>query len=70
VVELTLGTGRRRQLRVQLADLGHPILGDAAHGSRRDPFHRLALHACRLGFAHPDTGDRLTFESRAPAAWS
>jgi 23S rRNA pseudouridine1911/1915/1917 synthase len=69
LLELMLGTGRRHQLRVQLAELGHPIVGDRAHGSRTDRFGRLALHARRLGFAHPANGRPLVFESAAPAAW-
>lgn len=66
---LTLGTGRRHQIRVQLADAGHPIAGDRAHGGHRDPFGRLALHACRLGLVHPVTGETVTFESAPPSGW-
>jgi 23S rRNA pseudouridine1911/1915/1917 synthase len=69
LLEVRLETGRRNQIRVQLAGLGHPIAGDAAYGSRTDPFGRLALHAHRLGFDHPRTGARLRFESPAPAAF-
>ena len=67
LVELRLVTGRRGQLRAQLAALGHPIVGDRAYGSRRDPLGRVCLHATRLGFLHPD-GRRAVFESAAPAA--
>jgi 23S rRNA pseudouridine1911/1915/1917 synthase len=69
VLALTLGTGRRHQIRVQLADLGHPIAGDREHGSRHNPFGRLALHACRLGLVHPATGQRVSFESAPPDGW-
>jgi 23S rRNA pseudouridine1911/1915/1917 synthase len=69
VLDLSLGTGRRHQIRVQLADLGHPILGDAEHGSRRNPFGRMCLHATRLGFAHPGSGTAVRFESVPPADW-
>ena len=69
VLALTLGTGRRHQIRVQLADLGHPIAGDREHGSRLDPFGRLALHACRLGLVHPATSLRMSFTSAPPAGW-
>ena len=65
-VELLLGTGRRRQIRFQLAELGHPIVGDAAHGSRLDALRRLCLHATGLGFRHPATGATVRFESPAP----
>ena len=69
VLELSLGTGRRHQIRVQLADLGHPIIGDPAHGARSGRHGRLCLHASRLGFVHPRSGERLHFESAAPAGW-
>ena len=70
MLELTLGTGRRHQIRVQLADSGHPIVGDREHGSRARPV-RPALRStpCRLGFVHPATGRRVSFESAPPAGW-
>jgi 23S rRNA pseudouridine1911/1915/1917 synthase len=68
LLELKLVTGRRGQIRAQLADLKHPIMGDREYGSRRDPFKRVCLHATRLGFMHPD-GHRVTFECRAPAVF-
>src|SRR5207247_5771740 len=55
-LELSLGTGRRRQIRVQLAAIGHPIVGDREHGGPGGQFRRLCLHATRLGFAHPVSG--------------
>jgi 23S rRNA pseudouridine1911/1915/1917 synthase len=66
LLELTLVTGRRGQIRTQLAELGHPIVGDRAYGSRRDPLGRVCLHATRLGFVHPD-GRRVAFESPPPS---
>jgi 23S rRNA pseudouridine1911/1915/1917 synthase len=68
-VGLWLGTGRRHQIRVQLAKLGHPVVGDARHGARRDPLRRLCLHATRLGLRHPDTGARMEFDSPPPPAF-
>jgi 23S rRNA pseudouridine1911/1915/1917 synthase len=68
-VELRLVTGRRGQIRAQLAALGHPIVGDEAYGSRRDPLRRLCLHATRLSFVHPD-GRRVTFESPPPTSFA
>ena len=68
-LELSLGTGRRRQIRVQLAALGHPIVGDREHGGPAGQFRRLCLHATRLGFVHPVSGKPMRFESAAPAAW-
>ena len=67
---LRLGTGRRHQIRVQLAKRGHPIVGDRVHGSRQDPLRRVCLHATRLGFIHPTTGARLLLESPAPWAFA
>jgi len=66
LLELTLVTGRRGQIRSQLGTLGHPIVGDRAYGSRRDPLGRVCLHATRLGFVHPD-GRRVVFESPPPS---
>lgn len=65
---LSLVTGRRGQIRAQLAAAGHPIVGDAAYGSRRSPLRRVCLHATRLAFVHPD-GRRVSFESPVPAAF-
>jgi tRNA pseudouridine32 synthase/23S rRNA pseudouridine746 synthase len=61
-------TGRSHQLRVHLAALGHPILGDELYGdaASRHAAPRLLLHACRLGLPHPVTGEWLTFEDLAP----
>lgn len=69
LLELHLGTGRRHQIRVQLAELGHPIVADRKHGARRSPIGRLCLHATRLGFRHPATGRPLLFESPPPKAF-
>ncbi len=66
-LQLKPRTGRSHQLRVHLAALGHPILGDTlyAEGPARDA-PRLMLHAERLGFVHPETGVRLAFRSPPP----
>jgi len=68
LVEVRLVTGRRGQIRAQLAAAGHPIAGDREYGARTDPLRRLALHATRLGFAHP-RGGRVVFESLPPPAF-
>ncbi len=70
LVELRLETGRKHQIRVHLAEQGHPIVGDPLYGRGRSPIRRLALHGMRLSFAHPFTGKVLTFESPAPAAFA
>ena len=67
---IRLGTGRRHQIRVQMAKIGHPVVGDARHGARRDPLRRLCLHATRLGFRHPDTGAPVEFDSAPPAEFA
>ena len=58
-------TGRTHQLRVHLAFVGHPILGDKKYGNK-DAFPRLALHAQYLGFIHPSTGKFVEFNSSLP----
>jgi 23S rRNA pseudouridine1911/1915/1917 synthase len=82
LVECRLATGRTHQIRVHLAAIGHPLLGDPVYGretaerrARLTPegraaladFRRQALHAASLGFRHPRTGDWLAFESPLPA---
>jgi 23S rRNA pseudouridine1911/1915/1917 synthase len=66
LVECTLHTGRTHQIRVHLKHLGHPVLGDEVYG-RRGVYPRQMLHAWKLGFAHPRTGEPLCFESPLPA---
>ena len=68
LLELALVTGRRGQIRAQLAALGHPILGDHVSGAHHDPLRRLCLHATRLAFTHPH-GHKVAFESPAPPAF-
>jgi len=65
-VALSPQTGRTHQLRVHLAHLGHPVLGDPVYGKKKN-FSRLALHAQELGFTHPVTGEMLRFSSPLPA---
>jgi len=70
LLEVELGSGRKHQIRVHLAELGHPITGDKVYGSAgRNPLGRLALHAERLVFRHPVTGERKQFESPCPASF-
>lgn len=65
LLELEPYTGRTHQLRVHLAFIGHPILGDSKYG-RDNKFSRLALHAKYLGFLHPASGKFVEFESNIP----
>ena len=69
LVEVKLETGRKHQIRVQLASLGHPVAGDAKYGARRDPAGRLMLHAVLLELVHPSTGELLRFESPPPPSF-
>ena len=68
LVELKLETGRKNQIRVHMSDLGHPVVGDGRYGCEDspNPIHRLALHAFRLCFRHPVTGEYLNFETPFP----
>ena len=66
LVELTLETGRRHQIRVHLKDAGCPIVGDEKYGAKSDPAKRLGLHACMLKFSHPVTREEMRFESPLP----
>jgi len=66
LLELEPFTGRTHQLRVHLAFLGHPILGDSKYGKNKE-FNRLALHAKSVGFIHPGTGKFVEFSCDAPA---
>ncbi|MGH9180187.1 MAG: RluA family pseudouridine synthase, partial [Acidimicrobiales bacterium] len=69
LVECRLETGRTHQVRVHLAAIGHPLVGDAAYGGARStlPAPRPFLHARDLAFDHPVSGARLSFSSPLPA---
>lgn len=67
LLECRLETGRTHQIRVHLAAIGHPVLGDPRYGRGPVPAPRLFLHAHRLSFDHPSSGARLTFTSPLPA---
>jgi 23S rRNA pseudouridine1911/1915/1917 synthase len=67
MVHCTLHTGRTHQIRVHMAAIGMPLLGDGLYGGTSTPaMQRQALHAYRLGFVHPFTGQDLQFESALP----
>jgi len=70
LVEVDLETGRKHQIRVHMAGLGCPVAGDPVYAATTDPARRLCLHAWRLGFDHPFTGERVELESPLPAALS
>ncbi|MBI3999806.1 MAG: RluA family pseudouridine synthase [Candidatus Omnitrophica bacterium] len=71
LIEITLETGRKHQIRVHLKDLGHPIVGDNRYSEKveanlKTPAGRLALHAYYLAFNHPVSKKRLEFKSELP----
>ena len=73
LVEATLETGKRNQIRVHFADAGHPVLGDPRYQAKQAKHprwtrKRIALHAKLLGFEHPVSGEAMTFESPLPSA--
>ena len=70
LVEFTLETGRKNQIRAQMEAFGHPIAGDPKYGAQTDPAERLMLHACRLWFIHPETGREMRFDTPIPAVFS
>lgn len=69
LVEFKLETGRKNQIRVHAADMGHPVCGDIKYGNGDDPLDRLCLHAFLLCFTHPITGERMEFETPMPASF-
>ena len=69
LVEYKLETGRKNQIRVHSADMGHPVCGDTKYGDGIDPLHRLCLHAWLLCFTHPVMGQPMEFETPIPVAF-
>jgi 23S rRNA pseudouridine1911/1915/1917 synthase len=69
LVELEPHTGRKHQIRLQLASRGHPVLGDRKYGSRTTFAAGIALHARRLVIVHPVRGEPVAIEAPLPAAW-
>jgi len=67
LLEISLLTGRKNQIRVHLADIGHPVVGDRKYGKAGDTHRRLALHSKSISFKHPASGKQMTFETRTPA---
>ena len=65
-LDVTLHTGRTHQIRVHMAHIGHPLVGDAIYGRKHPQLPRHFLHAHKLGFTHPATGEWLVFTSPLP----
>ena len=70
LLEISLETGRKHQIRVHLAERDHPIVSDKAYGSSVNPIRRMALHGAHLEFRHPRTGRIVRFDSPAPKTFA
>lgn len=66
MLSLNLKTGRKNQIRVQLADIGNPIVGDKKYGIKKDPIRRMALHANYIEFIHPVTKEKIIIDIDIP----
>ena len=66
LVEFSLDTGRKNQIRVHASEMGHPVSGDRKYGARESRLHRLCLHARTLRFAHPVTRKDMSFATPIP----
>ena len=66
LLEIRIGTGRTHQIRAHMAALGHPVAGDRLYGAKPSPWNRYFLHAHRLGFRSPATGEKVAVESPLP----
>lgn len=70
LMEVSLDTGRKNQIRVHFKDLGHPISGDRRYGGHPSPIHRMALHAQTLRFVHPITRKDMNFSTPVPISFA
>jgi len=70
LLDVHLLTGRKNQIRVHLADIGHPVVGDKKYGDAKGPHARLALHARSILFVHPVNGQRMTLVAPTPLLFS
>lgn len=66
LIYLYLQTGRTHQIRVHMAYIGHPIVGDSLYGTKSNLITRQALHACKVSFVHPISKKHVNFESAFP----
>lgn len=70
LLDISLQTGRKNQIRVHMKDIGHPVVGDRKYGAKTDPLKRVALHANLLILHHPHTGELMKFETAMPRVFS
>ena len=69
MLSLNLKTGRKNQIRVQLSDIGNPIVGDKKYGIKKDPIRRMALVANTLEFIHPKTNKKIIIDIDIPTSF-
>jgi 23S rRNA pseudouridine1911/1915/1917 synthase len=67
-LEVKIGTGRTHQIRVHMASIGHPVAGDTLYGAAAAPYGRFFLHAWKIGFVSPSTGQTIKIEAPLPPA--
>jgi 23S rRNA pseudouridine1911/1915/1917 synthase len=70
MLEVAQKTNVKNQIRVQLQEIGHPIVGDKKYGAKTNPIHRLGLHFYRVEFMHPITKKVVEIKSKAPKGFS
>ncbi len=69
LLSINIKTGKKNQIRVQLSDIGHSIVGDKKYGFKKDPLRRLCLHANYLEFIHPITNKKMAFDIDIPKSF-
>jgi 23S rRNA pseudouridine1911/1915/1917 synthase len=69
LLDISLETGKKNQIRIHMKELGHSIIGDIKYGGNKSPIKRLGLHAQKLSFRHPVTKADLSFESPIPRSF-
>jgi 23S rRNA pseudouridine1911/1915/1917 synthase len=69
LLKVNLETGRKKQIRIHMQELGHSIAGDKKYGAVTSPLKRLGLHAQQLSFIHPVSGSKMNFETKIPKAF-
>lgn len=69
LLNITIETGRKNQIRVAMSEMGHPVVGDDKYGKPSDPLKRLGLHAQTLKFKHPITKEIMSFKADIPAVF-
>ena len=66
LLDISIETGRKNQIRVHMKEKGCPVAGDKQYGARTNPIGRLCLHASELSFIHPVTGEQVAFKAKMP----